>query len=106
MTRIEARELEQKAEFNNPIKEVMWRELTRVDPKVNKFDNINIFLHRTKPYIAKGRNQTEEESIEFAKEMLELVRNYGGEFIELDAEQDVTSSKIIEICRNYDRADT
>lgn len=33
MTRIEARELEQKAEFNNPIKEVMWRELTRVDPK-------------------------------------------------------------------------
>ena len=74
--------------------------------EVNKFDNINIFLHRTKPYIAKGRNQTEEESIEFAKEMLELVRNYGGEFIELDAEQDVTSSKIIEISRNYDRADT
>lgn len=33
MTRIEARELEQKAEFDNPIKEVMWRELTRVDPK-------------------------------------------------------------------------
>lgn len=29
MTRIEARELEQKAEFDNPIKEVMWRELTR-----------------------------------------------------------------------------
>lgn len=33
MSRIEARELEQKAEFNNLIKEVIWRELTRVDPK-------------------------------------------------------------------------
>lgn len=33
MSRIKARELEQKAEFNNPIKEVIWRELTRVDPK-------------------------------------------------------------------------
>lgn len=33
MIRTEARELEQKAEFYSPIKEVMWRELTRVDPK-------------------------------------------------------------------------
>lgn len=33
MSRIKARELEQKAEFNNLIKEVIWRELTRVDPK-------------------------------------------------------------------------
>ena len=38
--------------------------------------------------------------------MLELVKSYGGEFIELDAEQDITSDKIIKICRNYDRADT
>ena len=66
--------------------------------EVNKFDNVNIFLHRTKPYVAKGRNQTEEESKEFAKEMLELVRTYCGDnYIELDAKQGETVDKIFEI---------
>ena len=66
--------------------------------EVNKFDNINIFLHRTKPYVAKGRNQTEEESKEFAKEMLELVKTYCGDnYIELDAKQGETVDKIFEI---------
>ena len=66
--------------------------------EVNKFDNVNIFLHRTKPYVAKGRNQTEEESKEFAKEMLELVKTYCSDnYIELDAKQGETVGKIFEI---------
>ena len=37
--------------------------------EVNKFQNLNIFLNRINPYVTNGRNQSEEESIEFAKEM-------------------------------------
>lgn len=37
-----------------------------VEHEVNKFQNLNIFLDRVKPYNTAGRNQTEEESKEFA----------------------------------------
>lgn len=40
--------------------------------EVNKFQNVNVFLKRTKPYISKGRNQTEEESDKFSDDMLEI----------------------------------
>ena len=44
--------------FNNLVRE-----------EVLNYENWNVFLERTKPYNPKGRNQTEEESNEFAKEM-------------------------------------
>ena len=44
--------------------------------EINKFNNVNIFLNRTKPYVEKGRNQTEEESNEFSKEMFSIIDKY------------------------------
>ena len=64
--------------------------------EVNKFDNINIFLNRTKPYISKGRNQTEEESNEFAIEMKELINNSSTIDLSIDSVKDLTSKRIIE----------
>lgn len=37
------------------------------------FDNINIFLKRTKKYNPKGRNQTVDESLQIDKDILELL---------------------------------
>jgi tRNA uridine 5-carbamoylmethylation protein Kti12 len=41
--------------------------------EVNKMNNYNILLERTKPYVEKGRNQTEEESMEFVDKIIELL---------------------------------
>lgn len=42
--------------------------------EINKFQNVNVFLKRTRPYITKGRHQTEEESDEFAIQMYNLIQ--------------------------------
>ena len=53
--------------------------------EVRKYNNFNIFLHRSKPYISKGRNQTEEESNEFSREILSMMRTLGEDVIEVVA---------------------
>jgi len=51
-----------------------YDELKALVLKVNKsFDNINIFLNRTKKYNPSGRNQTAEESIQIDRDILELL---------------------------------
>lgn len=47
--------------------------LPLVDEAFNSFDNINIFLKRTKKYSPKGRNQTEEESLAIDRKTLDLL---------------------------------
>lgn len=69
--------------------------------EVGKFKNINIFLNRTKPYVEKGRNQTEEESIEFASEILECVKKYCNSYTVMDAKQETTANEIC-YCLVYD----
>ena len=67
--------------------------------EVDKFENINIFLKRTKPYVTKGRNQTEEESDAFSEEMLRICQENTDEskiFIE-PAIQRTTSDFIINL---------
>jgi tRNA uridine 5-carbamoylmethylation protein Kti12 len=57
--------------------------------EVRKYNNFNIFLHRSKPYIIKGRNQTEEESNEFSKEILSLMKDLGENVIEVVATEEL-----------------
>lgn len=63
--------------------------------EINKFENIDIFLNRTKPYVSKGRNQTEEESKEFAKEMLTLAEECCKYLVVLDAVEGKVADQII-----------
>ena len=63
--------------------------------EINKFENIDIFLNRTKPYVSKGRNQTEEESNEFAKEMLTLAEECCKYLVVLDAVEGKVTEEII-----------
>ena len=63
--------------------------------EIDKFENINIFLNRTKSYVQKGRNQTEEESIEFAFEMRDIVKKYCDNLIVLDAIENSASNYIL-----------
>jgi hypothetical protein len=67
--------------------------------EIDKFENINIFLNRTKPYVQKGRNQTEEESIEFAFEMRDIVKEYCGNLIVLDAIENSASNYILSLLK-------
>jgi nicotinamide riboside kinase len=57
--------------------------------EVRKYNNFNIFLHRSKPYISKGRNQTEEESNEFSKEILSMMKDLGENVIEVVATEEL-----------------
>jgi nicotinamide riboside kinase len=57
--------------------------------EVRKYNNFNIFLHRSKPYISKGRNQTEEESNEFSREILSMMRTLGENVIEVVATEEL-----------------
>lgn len=65
--------------------------------EINKFKNINIFLNRTKPYVQKGRNQTEEESKEFALEMLNIVKEHCSDLFIIDAVENFSSNCILSL---------
>lgn len=65
--------------------------------EVNKFKNIDIFLNRIKPYVQKGRNQTEEESKEFTLEMFNIVKEHCPDLKVIDAIQDIASNYIIDL---------
>ena len=67
--------------------------------ETNKFENINIFLNRTKPYVENGRNQTEEESDEFAKEIFELLEKYCDGYLILDAVEGKASDHIFNFAK-------
>lgn len=67
-----------------------------VKDEISKFDNINIFLNRTKPYNPNGRNQTEAEANQFSLDIKGIISEIGMECIELDAYE---HRSVFEICK-------
>ncbi len=53
----------------------------------NSYDNINIFLNRTKKYNPNGRNQTEEESDELSIKLKKYLIRHNFSFIELSGDK-------------------
>lgn len=68
--------------------------------EVNKLDNLNVFLNRKKPYVEKGRNQTEKEADEFAVQILEMLDRLNVKYHRIDSLKDSASDKIMDlICK-------
>jgi len=60
--------------------------------EINKMDNFNVYLNRLKPYVTKGRNQTEEESVEFGHKILKILKKNNFLFTELDANSNASEN--------------
>lgn len=73
-----------------------------VTKAIEEYDNLNIFLNRTKPYIAKGRNETEEESIEFGKKMKNMLNSLDVNYFEIDAIRGETSEIIKDLLADFE----
>lgn len=67
-----------------------------VKHEVNKFNNINFLLKRTKPYNPNGRNQSENEAREFGKIINDLLVEHEVKHTPILAVQGV-SEKLLEI---------
>lgn len=50
----------------------------------NKYDNLNIFLGRTKPYDTRGRNETAEQALEVDKKVMSVLKAYDYSYIKDD----------------------
>lgn len=62
-----------------------------------KYNNLNFFLNRVKEYNPNGRTQTEEESNEIADGLYEIMKDYGYDFIEYAADEEVADKIISDI---------
>lgn len=56
----------------------------------NKFDNLNYFVERVKPYNPKGRFQTEEEAKIKDQEIFDLLNKYNVPFTNIRGEKETT----------------
>ncbi len=65
----------------------------------NKYNNLNIFINRKKDYNPNGRNQTEEESNQVAKEIKYMLDANKIEFFEFDGTEE-TVDKIVSLIYN------
>lgn len=65
--------------------------------EIKKMNNVNILLDRIKPYVTKGRNQTEEESKEFALKIKQMLDENHVHYSTMPASQEV-ATKLIGMC--------
>lgn len=64
----------------------------------HKFENINFFIRRVKPYDNEGRNETEEEAHAKDLKSLQVLRDNGIEFKEINGDR----NGIIEVVNHYE----
>lgn len=69
--------------------------------EVNKMKNFNVLLERVKPYVTKGRNQTEEESREFAIKIKKMLDKNKVIYMLQKANGNV-SGNVLEIINNWE----
>lgn len=53
----------------------------------NKFNNLNFYINRVKPYNPKGRNQTESESDVLGKEIIDILQKDNIEYITFNGDE-------------------
>lgn len=70
--------------------------------EVNKMKNLNILLERTKPYVEKGRNQTEEESQEFGLKIEKMLHENKVDYVVLKAVEGVSTQILDELIMSFD----
>ena len=68
-----------------------------VKKEFNKYENLNIFLKRTKPYNPNGRNQSEEESNEMREEIRSMLIEKDIDFIEMDSSKENIDKILAEV---------
>ena len=63
----------------------------------NSYANINVFLNRVKPYVEKGRNQTEAESDAVSLEIEDMLTDNNIKFTKFDADEKAIGKIIKEV---------
>lgn len=63
----------------------------------NSYTNVNVLLNRVKPYITKGRNQTELEAIKISNELEDMLIQNDIKYLKYDADENVISKIMKEI---------
>jgi len=76
--------------YNNPINETFNQHVLN---EFNKFNNINYFIERVKPYNPKGRFQTAEEAKQDDIKLRKMLDNFGIKYSIIKGEK--TSTEII-----------
>lgn len=66
--------------------------LSLIKSEHSKYNNINIFLNRVKPYNPNGRMQSEAEAIQKDKEILEILEKSGEGYIRCNGEREAIPS--------------
>lgn len=68
---------------------------------IGEYENLNIFLNRTKPYVTKGRNETEEESVEFGIRMKTMLDDLKVKYYEVDAIKNESTEIIKDLLHDF-----
>lgn len=74
--------------------------------EVMRYENMNYFLNRTKPYNPKGRNQTEEESNMLSVSLKEYLSKTFGDYKELLANDDTSEIIINDVLKCKSKRNT
>lgn len=74
-----------------------------VQDEFSRYNNMNIYLNRVKPYNPIGRNQTEDEVRQLDKEIYELVSSTYKFDLEINGEKAATDTVVKTIIEHYNK---
>jgi hypothetical protein len=74
-----------------------------VQDEFSRYNNMNIYLNRVKPYNPIGRNQTEDEAKQLDKEIYQLVSSTYKFDLEINGEKTSTDTVVKTIIEHYNK---